>query len=132
MIWFIWFVLIQFVSIILQLIGFPICAALAWGRFWRSAVSPVTGKPIQVWPKIFWLWSNDEDGVMPAWYVLSNPERSLSMNVFVWTSWRNSVDNLRFVPGVSGKGRPLWTYTFRGTLYHYGWETDGWPTWSRA
>jgi hypothetical protein len=119
------FALIQSVSFALMLVGFPICAALSALDSVTYKTSPVTGKRIAVWkPKIFWLWSNDEDGVDPAGY-------STRLEMFVWTAWRNSVNNLRFVRGISKVGRPLFyrTWTVRGQQYYVkaGWMSDGYP-----
>jgi hypothetical protein len=127
-----WFLVIQLVSLTLAIVGIPICAALSLLHAWRVEKSPVTGKLIDVWPKAFWLWSNSEDGVLPHWYWIAHPEWSTERVAFTWTAWRNSVGNLRFVPGVSGKGRPLVTWKMFGQPWHAGWSSDGWPTFSRA
>lgn len=125
------FILIQLVSLILAIVGAPICAALSLLRAWHLERSPVTGELIDVWPKLFWLWSNSEDGVLPHWYWITHPEWSTERVVFTWTAWRNSVGNLRFVPGVSGKGRPLWQFNILGRTFLAGWHSDGWPTLTR-
>lgn len=71
------------------------------------------------WPKITWLFANDDDGI-------AYPGRPVTRwNVFVWTAFRNPVANLRHVPGVSAKGRPLW-YWSNGKYYaKAGWLSDG-------
>lgn len=107
------FVLIQAVSTVLFFIGLPICAVCAY-----------TGK----WPAWTWLWQNQEDGVMgPTWY---NPTKS-RWKSFTWTALRNSVNNLRYVPGVSAKGRPLWirNWTIHGKIFYAkaGWLSNGYP-----
>ena len=131
------FIAIQLVSWGLFVPGFLICAILAWTNAWQMTRSPVNGMTIWVWRwgrkwwQPFWLWSNDEDGVIKSDYVTSNLPWSLERSVFVWTAWRNSVNNLRFVPGVSGKGRPLWQFKVFGKTYLAGWHSDGWPTLTR-
>ena len=122
------FALIQFVSLILTVCGIPICAVLAWGKF--SKENRITG--LWHWPRWAWLWDNDEDGVYPHWYVVLNPQWSVARVEFMWTALRNSVNNLRFVPGVSKPGRPLFyrTWTARGRQFYAkaGWAAKtGWP-----
>jgi len=60
-----------------------------------------SGKEILVWRgKIFWLWSNNEDGVvageewlnMPTWF-----------RIIYWSAIRNPANNLRFVPYLNVK-----------------------------
>ena len=115
------FILIQAVNIPLAIVGIPICAALAAAAVVEPQYNYNKDKIIFVWPKSFWLWSNDEDGVMPPGY-------NTRWKMFVWTALRNPVNNLRFVPGVSKPGRPLW-YWSNGKYYaKAGWAfTTGWP-----
>lgn len=122
------FILIQAASLVLAVIGLPICAILAWGGF--SKVDSVTG--LWHWPKAFWLWDNDEDGVYPYWYMHTNPNWSVARIEFTWAALRNSANNLRFVPGVSKPGRPLFYRTWlTGSRQFYakaGWApARGWP-----
>ena len=123
------FILIQLVSLVLTLLGIPICAALAYSGM--SGPHTVQGKILWHWPKLFWLWDNDEDGVWCDWYRKSNPQWSVPRQEFMWTALRNPCNNLRYVPGVSKVGRPLWRWTwiFRGTGYYAqaGWNGSGFP-----
>lgn len=118
------FALIQLASLALSIIGVPICAVLSAFDCVEVVRSPITQKVIGVWPKLFWLWSNDEDGVDPPGY-------GTRWKMFVWTALRNSVNNLRFVPGVSHAGRPLFyrTWTMHGKDFYVkvGWMSDGYP-----
>ncbi len=121
------FILIQIAAMILALIGLPICAVLAYGNFSHDYAH--TGK--FHWPQWAWLWDNDEDGTFPEWYHTTHPEWSLARTEFMWTALRNSVNNFRFVPGVSKKGRPMWirNWTIRGKTYYAkaGWNGSGYP-----
>lgn len=74
-----------------------------------------------------WLWDNEIDGiddptnaVNPTWW-----------DVVYWSGLRNSVNNFRFVPGVSKVGRPLFyrTWTIRGKEFYFkaGWMSNGYP-----
>jgi hypothetical protein len=98
MIWLL-FALIQIVNIPLTVLGWFIC------------LSPQLAK-------LSWLWWNNEDGAGSnhTWWA-----------EYVWLAWRNPVNNLRFVPGVSAKGRPL-LYWSNGRWYaKMGWLSDGYP-----
>jgi len=126
------FVLIQIVNVPLFLMGLPICLVLSILHAWHDQIcavktSAVYGKTIQVWPALFWLWSNDEDGVLAGWYGDLHHEWPLWLRAFMWTGLRNSVNNLRFVPGVSAVGRPLWYWTNGKHYVKAGWLSDGFP-----
>jgi hypothetical protein len=122
------FLLIQAVSLVLGIIGIPICAALAYTKSWTYAIN--MDQHHWKW-KIVWLWDNDEDGIAP-WHYLRWHQWSTARTVFTWTALRNPVNNLRFVPGVSKIGRPLWRidWDMFGKAFYAqaGWRpTDGWP-----
>jgi hypothetical protein len=123
------FILIQLVNIPLFIIGLPLCAVLAYGNF--SRIDARTGN--FHWPAWAWLWDNEEDGTCPHWYAVTNPRWSFARAEFTWTALRNSVNNLRYVSGVSKPGRPLWywTGTIKGKQFYAkaGWEAKtGWPS----
>jgi hypothetical protein len=128
------FVAIQlFGWVVLFVPGLFVCGALAALSEWSPAISPVTGHPIMVWPRwANWAWGNDEDGVISARELEQHPTWGPRLRAFWWTALRNSFNNLRFWPGVSGVGRPLWLkqFTWRGQIKHVkaGWMNDGWPT----
>jgi hypothetical protein len=94
------FILIQLVNLPLMVLGWFICldASLAHA---------------------LWLWWNTDDDALiesMSWF-----------DRYVYLAWRNPVANLRRVPGVSGKGRPIW-YWSNGKFYaKAGWMTDGYP-----
>jgi hypothetical protein len=91
------FSLIQLLNLPLMVLGWAICLL-----------------PYSMVP---WLWSNDDDHTLLSamtWW-----------QRYVYTAWRNPVANLRHVPGVSAKGRPLW-YWSNGKYYaKAGWLSDG-------
>jgi hypothetical protein len=120
------FVLIQLVSALLFLAGLPVCAVLAY-----RGIAKQDANGAYHWPWAFWLWDNAEDGTCPTWYRKAHPTRSDATNEFIWTALRNSVNNLRYVRGVSAKGRPLWLYnwTIRGKVFYFkaGWLSNGYP-----
>lgn len=116
------YVVIQLVSLALLLIGIPICAWLAYSGRYRL------GKDDKFhFPWWAWIWDNAEDGVLPAAYRAAHPEWTIDEVVFHWTGLRNNCNNLRFVPGVSQVGRPLWQVTWRKWYAQAGWNDRGWP-----
>lgn len=116
------FLAIQLVSLVLGIVGLPVCWFLAYHTPW---VKDSQGK--WHWKyKWAWIYDNQEDGIAPAWYRTIHPEWRLERIAFYW-SCRNSVNNLRYVPGVSKVGRPLW-YWSNGKYYaKAGWLSDGFP-----
>lgn len=120
------FILIQLVSLVLQLVGLPVCAYLALCGNWRTQ----NNQPLH-FPKWAWIWDNQEDGVCPYTYMRENLPWSISRVCFYWTALRNPVNNLRYVPGVSKVGRPLFynTWTVLGKQFYVkaGWMSNGFP-----
>lgn len=123
------FIAIQLVSLVLSVIGLPVCAALAYTDSYSYDIHADTYH----WPKWAWLWDNEEDGVCPHWYILAHPTWTISRVAFYWTALRNPCNNLRFVRGVSRPGWPLWykTWTMLGRQFYAkaGWEAKtGYPS----
>jgi hypothetical protein len=122
------FIAIQVASLLLMIAGIPICAVLAYGKFARW-----DGKQWH-WPAWAWIWDNEEDGDTATWYSQQHANWSLAHREFIWTALRNSVNNLRYVRYVSGKGRPLWlrNWQMRGKTYYAkaGWSSAGFPVMS--
>lgn len=120
------FILVQAVSLVLTVIGIPICAVLAYSHY--SDLGPDMKWH---WPAWAWLWDNNEDGTMPWWYVRQNSDWSNAKLEFHWTALRNPCNNLRYVRGVSKVGRPLWrkTWTMFAKRYYFqaGWNGSGFP-----
>ena len=126
------FIAIQLAALLLAVVGLPICAVLAALTLETTQpreIPPPYGSGIpQVvwgWPKPFWLWSNGVDGVWGP----GKPHTR--WQAFYWTALRNPVNNLRFVPGVSLIGRPLWRRTWGakpgGWYAQAGWNSSGYP-----
>lgn len=120
------FVLIQFASLVLSIMGIPICAVLAWGGVAKQGEGG-----LYHWPRAFWIWDDAEDGTCPTWYRVANPGRSNELNEWIWTALRNPCNNLRYVRGVSRVGWPLWRRTWGaqpgGWYFQAGWNASGYP-----
>lgn len=92
-------------NIWLWLAGIPICWFLSKKKAWWERGSKYyrdeKGYPfwILAWkPKWAWLWGNEEDGIGgPQWWD-DRVSGDLTKQVFLWSAWRNPVNNLRYVP----------------------------------
>lgn len=72
------------IKLALAIIGLPI----VWIAIkWRGVDS-------DFWPKVFWLWANDEDPRPPGWY---------GGSAWEWFAIRNPVNNMRFLFDDEGK-----------------------------
>lgn len=55
---------------------------------------------------LFYLWSNEGDGLFPPEYQSRFPQWSFFRRAWMWTAVRNPVNNLRFVPFLNCKIDP--------------------------
>lgn len=117
------FLLIQLVSLVLTVVGIPVVAALAAAGAYQLDRQRETAH----FPLWAWIWDNEEDGVIPEWYHVEHMERNFKLNVFIWAALRNPCNNLRFVPGVSKQGRPLFIRFYKGFYAEAGWNPHGYP-----
>jgi hypothetical protein len=115
------FILIQCASAGLFVPGLPVCAYLAYTH--QATYDKATGR--YHWPAWAWIWDNDEDGVVPTWYRAEHPDWSFEKAAFRWSALRNSVNNLRYVRGVSGPGRPLLYRTWTWNIPSIAWREWG-------
>lgn len=129
----------------LWLLGLPICYVLArreaWSvqpsRLFRDAHGP---KRLPQWnPRWAFPWSNDEDGITGnAMWTSDHMHWPQWKRAFVWSAWRNPVNNLRLIwpfgirivpervrtrsnclnsPDEDWRGdRVLWAYTWQGAF----------------
>ena len=117
------FNVIQWASLVLSFVGLFICAWCAWRGNWDKSEYPKWH-----WGRKWaWLWDNAEDGIAPRWYQDAHLNWHIDHCAFVWTAIRNPCNNLRFVPGVSKVGRPLYQKVWRQWYFHAGWNDRGWP-----
>jgi hypothetical protein len=87
------------VQVPLWLLGFPVCYFLSRSAAWVYRPSRYFDRFVHAWrPDWAHIWGNEEDGVTgPDWWADKNPNWSIEKRAFVWSAWRNSVNNLRFV-----------------------------------
>jgi len=119
------YLLLQALSIVLQVVGFFLLVVPAAQKSWHEIVAPenrVPGTKINVWTNpLLWLWSNDENGV--------TADGTSFAQVWYWTAWRNPVDNFKYLWWTQRQGGPFIhrNFTFRGTLRYiqFGWNSSG-------
>ena len=120
------FALIQTVSAVMWVPGWFVVGGLAIARAWHKGTD---GK--YHWPAWAWIFDDEEDGVLPAWYWERHLTWPMPLIAWVWCAFRNSVNNLRYVPGVSKVGRPFYKRLFTAfgkPLYvQAGWNQSGFP-----
>lgn len=120
------FATIQLASWTLRIPGYFIIGLLAYTGSWHLGPDK-----LYHWPALWWIYDNEEDGVLPTWYHKANPTWSDSRIAFNWCARRNSTNNLRYVPGVSKVGRPFYRRTFtllrRPMYFQAGWNPSGYP-----
>jgi len=106
---------IQLPLFVLGLVMVPV----AWSCR-RMQYNVVAGRRIWASAVPFWLWCNDEDGLLPEWYayLMVNRGKRPAWIVFKWAALRNSVNNLRFVRWLSP---PLDSLAIRSRKIPGGW-----------
>lgn len=133
--------LLRLVAVLpLWLLGFPLCYVLgrrsAWSvqrsRFFREDNGTARLR-LQWEPSWAFPWSNDQDGITgPPSFM---PDAPTWKRAFVWSAWRNPVNNLRFVWPFGIRIEPervrTWSncpnspdedWTGRGVLWSYTWQ----------
>lgn len=117
----------QVVCFYLMVLGWVLLIPFALAHAWKPMSSPLAYGRAQIerWSStlIDRVYGNYEDGVVPPdWYLPSWP---LWLRVYLWTAWRNSTDNLKYVFHFSGG--PFWRKTFGNYYAQAGWNGRGLP-----
>ena len=137
-----YFAAFQIVAFVLAVfIGSWLIAGLAFAKCYTVRESYYySGRQILAW-RGGWLtfpWGNEEDGIdglrggspdqfwwrdrtlgMPRW-----------MQIWLWSAFRNSTNNLRFL--VKWIGGPIKEWTTGSHLYRIGWNSNGFPVLERV
>lgn len=127
-----YFVLTQLVSAALMVIGWVILLPLAAFRCWTVRESlKFPGRQIAVWRGgvATWLWGNEEDGVIGnAAHQAAFPDDRIG--AYLWSAWRNPVNNLRFVVKWIGGPFYRWENATKTWYFQCGWYPNGYPVFS--
>lgn len=129
-----YFAFVQLSSLVAMVIGWFIliipCALGAWkpvDRVYCPMWMEQQGLPkgtIYIW-KLNWMnavWGNDEDGVTgPLWY--NDPISK--WRAYLWSAWRNSANNLRFV--FRNFNGPFYRKQIGNWYFQAGWYPNGFP-----
>lgn len=121
-----WFVIIQILSLCLMVVGWIVLIPFVLLKSWHTGNSPVySDRNITMWnlsilDKIYGNW---EDGVVPPdWYMTGI---NTLWRTYMWTAWRNSTNNLRWI--FLWKDGPWFQYRNKGYYFQAGWRPDtGW------
>lgn len=117
------------VDLALTVIGMVILLPMSLGRAWVF-------RPSKVWPGsrivdawrggwLTWIWGNEEDGVAGAdWYIREKALAGWAVwrIAYVWSAWRNSANNLRFVPFINPVIEPKRVRFVGGTHWSFTWQ----------
>lgn len=136
MIWF-KFAAIQLVMLLAMVAGWFVLLPVCIDRRWWTPLDSKSlkdGRLIDRWNSL-WLhrvYGNPEDGVSGqtalVWNRLGSnqipykPTRWAWLNAYLWSAWRNSCDNLKYV-FADPKG-PLVTFPFIGRTARIGWQME--------
>lgn len=133
----VWFVVIQLISLVFLLIGLlvliPFCLAQRWHMEGHSIKD---GRPIDRWNSelLNFIYGNPEDGVSGQQALIWEgdelvhylPDAGPSWRAYKWSALRNSCGGLKYVFGRLGCVGPYieGTFTLRGHPYSYsmGWK----------
>ena len=122
----VFFALIQLVSWTFRIPGWVVVPLLAIARAWHLGADRKYH-----WPWFAWIYDNEEDGVLPDWYRTEHSTWPLWLVALIWCGFRNSTNNLRYVPGVSKVGRPFYRLDFnlfgKPKYVQAGWNPSGYP-----
>jgi hypothetical protein len=110
------------------LILIPFCLAHAWTGSWADE-SIKDKRPIDrwAWPPLNYVYGNPEDGVSGQQALIHGdqpymPNAWAPWRAYLWSGWRNSADNLKYVFACSSC--PLKTFTLFGRPGKIGWQEE--------
>ena len=130
------FAWVQFIMLAAAVRGFVVLIIPCVFRQWEDTTQSYipewqqkAGLPPKTIKRWRWKWlnviyGNDEDGVVgPQWY---NPTGS-RWGAYMWSAWRNSTDNLKYV--FEQKGGPWYEWKSANGKWYFqaGWNSSGLP-----
>ncbi len=127
----VWFVIVQLIAFAFFLVGIVVLLPLAFARAWVDRPSRYfPNRTVTAWVG-GWLtfpWGNEEDGVTGAdFYQKRFKPSHLWLCAYLWSAWRNSANNLRFVFRWVGGPFFRWENTQRTFYMQAGFYPNGFP-----
>jgi hypothetical protein len=124
-----WFAIIQLSALLVTILGWVLLIPFAALRLWTVQDSPYfPGRKVEVWRGglLMFPWGNLEDGVIGAEFYRARYKDD-RLCAYLWSAWRNSANNLRFL--FRWLGGPFWRWeNSKHTFYiQIGWNTSGFP-----
>lgn len=139
-----WFAVVQLVSIAATVLGWavliPFCLLQAWtapvclsNKPWPSGMPDLGPARVLIdrwrFKPLNWIYGNPEDGVSgrqayiwatPSAPALYMPGAWAPWRAYLWSAWRNSADNLKYV--FAWKEGPYWAVQIGGRWLQAGWH----------
>jgi hypothetical protein len=129
---------VQLVMLVATVLGWliliPFCLIQAWSREADDAAPSIKDNTRLVdrwnWEPLNYIYGNPEDGVSGRQAIVYTsgvagpymPNAWAPWRAYLWSGWRNSADNLKYVFACSSC--PLKTGTFLGRPYKLGWQQE--------
>lgn len=122
-----YFAAVQIVALVATVIGWVLLIPLAITRCWVLKNSKEY--PDRVLPQwrggwLTFIWGNLEDGVIGSPHYRERIPNEI-LSAYLWSAWRNSANNLRFV--FRWIGGPFYRYEFKQWYFQCGWYSNGFP-----
>lgn len=132
-----WFAVVQTISLLAMIVGWFLLIPMCLLKAWVPIASTEAGRQIDRWAcsPLNIVYGNPEDGVSGqcalVWNATGNarvpfmPNAWVPWRAYVWSGWRNSADNLKYV--FAWKGGPFYRLANTKFFFQAGWNTSGFP-----
>jgi hypothetical protein len=126
-----YFIFVQIVAFVCMVVGWFLLAPLAARGQWVYTESihwPTRQIAVWKWRWVDVIWGNDEDGVIGAPFY-AQQVKNVYLRAYLWSAWRNSANNLRFVFRWKNTG-PFYKWVSKNGKWYFqaGWYADnGFP-----
>lgn len=132
-----WFLIVQLISLAATVVGWLLLIPFCLREAWVPVDSIEVGRKTDRWAlKCFnWVYGNPEDGVSGKCALVWNKEGTARVSfmpnawapwrAYVWSGWRNSADNLKYV--FAWKGGPFYRWANSKFFFQIGWNPSGFP-----
>lgn len=123
-----WFVLVQIIAFLGSAAGIVFLMPLAACRLWVSRPSKEYPYSVLAWRGgwLTYLWGNEEDGVTGAVFYQTFIKND-RLRAYVWSAWRNSFNNWRFVVRWIGGPFYRWENSKKTWYFQAGFNSSGFP-----